>query len=52
MSGSTKSHGSHRRSHHMHLFEIHETIDASFIAFVSKRHVFQKQRHEWYDWRL
>lgn len=49
---TTKSHSSHGWRHHVHLLKVYETIYASFITFMCKRHIFQQQRHEGNDWRL
>lgn len=44
--GSTVPYGSHRLCHHVHLLEIHQSIEAGFVALVGERHVFEQQGHE------
>lgn len=46
MPGSTVPNGSHRLCHHVHLLEIHQAIEAGFVALVRKSHVLEQQGHE------
>lgn len=52
MSRTTEPHSPHRWRHHVHFLEIHETIHAGFITFMSESHILQQQRHEGNNWWL
>lgn len=39
MPASAKSYGPHCLRQHVHFFEIHQSIETSFISFMSERHV-------------
>lgn len=46
VSGATVADGAHRLGHHVHLLEVHQSVQARFVALVRERHVLQQQRHE------